>query len=140
MGSPLESSSISAFPTRSPDRFFVHSKLVEDRNIRPNVRIHEREFLFVSSVSQYNKIIFGAAFVNQYIPHGREGFYFGASNEYRLYDLAKAYTRALYELGKGKSRTDAIYRRGNAEVIISSSSTSKELMELMPQSQRVAYI
>ena len=81
------------------------------------------------------KNIFDTAFVNQDIPHDREGFYFGASDEHRLYDLAKAYSRALYELGKGKSRTDAIYRRGNAEVI-----TSKELMEPMPQSQRVAYI
>jgi hypothetical protein len=48
-------------------------------------------------------MIFDAVLANQNVPHGREGFYFGASDEYRLYDLAKAYSRDLYDLGKGKS-------------------------------------
>jgi hypothetical protein len=35
-------------------------------------------------------------------PHGREGFYFGANGEHKLYDLCKAIARALVDVGKGK--------------------------------------
>ena len=37
------------------------------------------------------------------VPHGREGFFFGASGEHDLYDVSKAVAEALVELGKGKS-------------------------------------
>ncbi|EJD06861.1 NAD-binding protein [Fomitiporia mediterranea MF3/22] len=37
------------------------------------------------------------------VPHGREGFYFGASGEHDLYDVGKAIAQALVELGLGKS-------------------------------------
>ena len=78
----------------------------------PNVEIHERELLFVSSIlvfptlvaeAELYQIILDAALSDPNTPHGREGFYFGASDEYRLYDLAKAYSQVLYDLGKGKS-------------------------------------
>lgn len=36
-------------------------------------------------------------------PHGREGYYFGASGEHLLYDVAKSIAEALVALGKGKS-------------------------------------
>ena len=37
------------------------------------------------------------------VPHGREGFFFGASGEHDLYDVSKAVAEALYAVGKGKS-------------------------------------
>jgi hypothetical protein len=100
----------------------------EGKNIWPNVEIHEREFLFVSSVFQLfltsaqrqncTKSFFDAALSDPNTPHGREGYYFGASDEYRLYDLAKAYSQSFIRLGQGKEpRADAIYRRGNTEVL-----------------------
>ena len=49
------------------------------------------------------QVILDAALSDPNTPHGREGYYFGASDEYRLYDLAKAYSQVLYDLGKGKS-------------------------------------
>ncbi|KAF8271196.1 hypothetical protein EI94DRAFT_1721100 [Lactarius quietus] len=67
----------------------------EGKNIWPYVEIHEQAELY--------QIILDAALANPNTPHGREGYYFGASGEYRLHDLAKAYSQALYELGKGKS-------------------------------------
>ncbi|KAH8990310.1 hypothetical protein EDB92DRAFT_1999227 [Lactarius akahatsu] len=67
----------------------------EGKNIWPNVEVHEQAELY--------QIILDAALSDPNTPHGRDGYYFGASDEYRLYDLAKAYSRALYDLGKGKS-------------------------------------
>ncbi|KAH9041644.1 hypothetical protein EDB85DRAFT_2071888 [Lactarius pseudohatsudake] len=67
----------------------------EGKNIWPNVEVHEQAELY--------QIILDAALSDRNTPHGRDGYYFGASDEYRLYDLAKAYSRALYDLGKGKS-------------------------------------
>jgi len=67
----------------------------EGKNIWANVEIHEQAELF--------QIILDAALSDPNTPHGREGFYFGESDELRLYDLAKAYSQALYDLGKGKS-------------------------------------
>ncbi|KAI0267720.1 hypothetical protein BC834DRAFT_821772 [Gloeopeniophorella convolvens] len=67
----------------------------EGKNIWPHVEIHEQAEAF--------QIIFDAALSNPDTPHGREGFYFGANGEYKLYDLAKAYSQVLYDLGKGKS-------------------------------------
>ena len=42
-------------------------------------------------------------------PHGREGHYFAAGGEYRLLDAAKAYTGALYKLGKSKTPDPTTY-------------------------------
>lgn len=36
------------------------------------------------------------------VPHGREGYFFGASGEHNLYDVGKAVAEALYALGKGQ--------------------------------------
>lgn len=44
-------------------------------------------------------------------PHGREGFYFGESGEYRLLDAAKVYTAALHELGKSKTPEPTTYTK-----------------------------
>ncbi|KAH8990309.1 hypothetical protein EDB92DRAFT_1865722 [Lactarius akahatsu] len=67
----------------------------EGKNIWPNVEVHEQAELY--------QIILDAALSDPNTPHGRDGYYFGASDEYRLYDLAKAYSQVLYDLGKGKS-------------------------------------
>lgn len=40
---------------------------------------------------------------NPAVGHGREGYYFGASGEHCLYDLSKAVSDTLIELGKAKS-------------------------------------
>lgn len=37
------------------------------------------------------------------MPHGREGYYFGASGEYQLYDAMKAVAEVLHTIGKGQS-------------------------------------
>ena len=36
------------------------------------------------------------------VPHGREGFYFGASGENDLYEVGKAIAQALVEVGRAK--------------------------------------
>jgi hypothetical protein len=54
-------------------------------------------------VAQFYRIIFDAALSDPNLPHGRDGYYIAENGEYRLYDLAKAYSQALYDLGKGKS-------------------------------------
>jgi len=67
----------------------------EGKNYWPNVEVHELAELY--------QIILDAALSDPNTPHGREGYYIGANDEYRLYDLAKAYSQVLYEKGKGKS-------------------------------------
>lgn len=37
------------------------------------------------------------------VPHGREGFYFGASGEHTLYDIGKTIGQALVDIGRAKS-------------------------------------
>ena len=59
--------------------------------------------LTFSAESEMYQVIFDSALSDPNTPHGREGYYFGASDEYKLYDLAKAYSQVLYDLGKGKS-------------------------------------
>jgi hypothetical protein len=36
-------------------------------------------------------------------PHGREGYFFGVSDEFKMFDLNAAIAKALFELGKAKS-------------------------------------
>ena len=86
----------------------------DGKNIWPDVEVHEREFIVCSPADQIfltpcaeaelYQVVFDAALSDpNSTPHGREGFYFGESDEHSLYDLAKAYSRVLYDLGKGKS-------------------------------------
>ena len=80
--------------------------------------------LTFSAESEMYQVIFDAALSDPNTPHGREGFYFGASDEYKLYDLAKAYSQVLYDLGKGKSPEPTPFTAEEAQkyfrVIISS--------------------
>ena len=54
-------------------------------------------------VAELYQILFDATLSDPNTPHGRDGYYFAENGEYRLYDLAKAYSQVLYDLGKGKS-------------------------------------
>jgi hypothetical protein len=116
----------------------------EGKNFWPNVEVHEREFLSMYSVpalpdfravAELYQIILDAALSDPNTPHGREGYYFGTNDEYRLYDLAKAYSQILYDLGKGKSPEPTPFTAEEAQkyfgVIIFL--LSKELLKLMPQ-------
>ncbi|EJD06863.1 NAD-binding protein [Fomitiporia mediterranea MF3/22] len=66
------------------------------KNKWPNVHIDDVADLYIVL---FDKI---RADVNS-VPHGREGFYFGASGEHDLYEVGKAVAQALVELGRGKS-------------------------------------
>ena len=57
-------------------------------------------------------------------PHGREGHYFAASGEYRLLDAAKAYTGALYKLGKSKTPEPTTYSKEEIDQYFGGVSTS----------------
>src|SRR5579863_1963234 len=54
-------------------------------------------------VAGFYQILLDATLSDPNTPHGRDGYYIAENGEYRLYDLAKAYSQALYDLGKGKS-------------------------------------
>jgi hypothetical protein len=54
-------------------------------------------------VGEMYEILFDATLSDPNLAHGREGYYFCENGEYKLYDVAKAYSQALYDLGKGKS-------------------------------------
>ncbi|KAJ7645086.1 NAD(P)-binding protein [Mycena polygramma] len=64
----------------------------EGKNLWPNVEIHELADLYTTL---YDKIV-----EDSDTGHGREGFYFGASGEHSLLDVAKAIGAALVALGK----------------------------------------
>jgi hypothetical protein len=66
------------------------------KNIWPNVENGEQADLFM--------LIFDRARANpEDTPHGREGFFFGASGEHTLYDVSKRIAEVLFELGVGKT-------------------------------------
>jgi hypothetical protein len=67
----------------------------EGKNIWSHVEIHE--------LGEMYEILFDATLSDPNLAHGREGYYFCENGEYKLYDVAKAYSQALYDLGKGKS-------------------------------------
>jgi hypothetical protein len=92
-------------------------------------------FLTFTIEAELYQIVLDAALSDPNTPHGREGYYFGASDEYRLYDLAKAYSQALYDLGKGKSPEPTPFTEEEAQNYfgVSMFLLSKELMKLMPQ-------
>jgi hypothetical protein len=87
-------------------------------------------FLTFTIEAELYQIVLDAALSDPNTPHGREGYYFGASDEYRLYDLAKAYSQALYDLGKGKSPEPTPFTEEEAQKYfgVSMLSSSKELM------------
>lgn len=89
----------------------------EGKNLWPNVWIDDGECAVISNECPYfPKVSFASAVADLYIvlfnkicenpsgtPHGREGFFFGASGEHKLYDVCKVIAQELVELGKGKS-------------------------------------
>ncbi|THU82952.1 NAD-binding protein, partial [Dendrothele bispora CBS 962.96] len=66
-------------------------------NIWPNVEIHELTDLY--------NLLFDAVLsptASASLGHGREGFYFGANEEHKLYDIGKAIAESLVAGGKAK--------------------------------------
>ncbi|KAL0566873.1 hypothetical protein V5O48_015125 [Marasmius crinis-equi] len=64
----------------------------EGANVWPNVDIHE--------VADLYSVLYDSIVKNpKQTGHGREGIYFGASGEHRLYDVSEAIGRVLVELG-----------------------------------------
>ncbi len=61
------------------------------------------------TVAEFYEILLDATISDPNLPHGREGYYFAENGEYKLYDVAKAYSQALYDLGKGKSPDPTTY-------------------------------
>lgn len=47
--------------------------------------------------------------------HGREGFYFGENGEHTLYQIGKAVSEALFEIGKGKSSEPTTFSKEEIE-------------------------
>lgn len=84
----------------------------EGKNIWPHVEVHEGKLSFIQyvpgclmplKVAEFYQILLDATLSDPNTPHGRDGYYIAENGEYRLHDLAKAYSQALYDLGKGKS-------------------------------------
>lgn len=73
----------------------------EGKNIWPHVELNELAELY--------EILLDATLSDPNLAHGREGYYFTENGEYKLYDVAKAYSQALYDLGKGKSPDPTTY-------------------------------
>ncbi|TFK72947.1 NAD-binding protein [Pluteus cervinus] len=71
-------------------------------NLWPNVDIDELTDLY--------HILFDAIRANpEAAPHGKEGYYFGASGEHSLYDVGKAIGQALVDAGKATSAEPTIF-------------------------------
>lgn len=64
------------------------------KNLWPNVEIHE--------VANLYSDLYDSILSNPATGHGREGFYFGANGEHKLYDVSKAIAQALVDAGRGK--------------------------------------
>ncbi|TFK44062.1 NAD-binding protein [Crucibulum laeve] len=62
------------------------------QNLWPNVHVDELANLYIKL---YDSITSDSS-----VGHGRDGFYFGASGEHKLYDVAKAIGEVLVSLGK----------------------------------------
>jgi len=75
-------------------------------------------------VAEFYRIIFDAALSDPNLPHGRDGYYIAENGEYKLNDLAKAYSQALYDLGKGKSPDPTSFTADEAQKYFGVSSSS----------------
>jgi len=64
----------------------------EGKNIWPDVNVEELADLYL--------LLFNTILTDPNTPHGREGYYFGESDEHTLYEVGKAIGEALVELGK----------------------------------------
>ena len=60
-------------------------------------------------VAEMYEILLDATLSDPKLAHGSDGYYFAENGEYKLYDVAKAYSQALYDLGKGKSPDPTTY-------------------------------
>ncbi|KAG5644376.1 hypothetical protein DXG03_008604 [Asterophora parasitica] len=75
----------------------------EGKNIWPNVHIDEIADLYL--------ILYDSIHANKDIGHGREGIYFGESDEHTFYDLSKEISKALVEIGRGESEEPTTFTK-----------------------------
>lgn len=66
-------------------------------------------------VAEMYEILLDVTLSDPNLAHGREGYYFAENGEYKLHDVAKAYSQALYDLGKGKSPDPTTYSADEAQ-------------------------
>ncbi|KAG6815306.1 hypothetical protein H0H87_003106, partial [Tephrocybe sp. NHM501043] len=67
----------------------------QGKNIWPNVHIDDVSDLYI--------VLYDSIRTDPTTGHGREGFYFGENGEHTLYEVGKAVSETLFELGKSKS-------------------------------------
>ncbi|KAF7348993.1 hypothetical protein MVEN_01420300 [Mycena venus] len=79
----------------------------EGKNLWPNVEIHELADLYAML---YDNIV-----ANTDTGHGRNGFYFGASGEHSLYDVARAIGEVLVALGKSESAEPTTFSQADLD-------------------------
>jgi hypothetical protein len=82
------------------------------KNIWPNVHVGDRTRLLpykyqyaslkLCIVADLYIVLFNGIKSNPLVGHGREGYYFGENGEHTLYDIGKAISQALVEVGRGK--------------------------------------
>ncbi|KDQ57353.1 hypothetical protein JAAARDRAFT_293117 [Jaapia argillacea MUCL 33604] len=78
----------------------------QGRNLWPNVEINELGDLYM--------LLFDAALSNPSVPHGREGYYFGAADEHVLSDIYETVSKELYGNGVGKGVEPTLLTRDEA--------------------------
>lgn len=101
--SPRDQGELGQRPGWSDRRREEH--LASRRSARAQVVIHSIRSTLSDAfqVAEFYQILLDAALSDPNTPHGRDGYYIVENGEYKLHDLAKAYSQALYDLGKGKS-------------------------------------
>ncbi|KNZ81922.1 hypothetical protein J132_10201, partial [Termitomyces sp. J132] len=67
----------------------------QGKNMWPNVHIDDVADLYI--------VLYDSIKNNPATGHGREGFYFGENGEHTLYQIGKAISEALVEIGRGNS-------------------------------------
>ena len=85
----------------------------EGKNIWPNVQIDDGRSKFEACFARGSHIVPVADLYivlfdriradSENVPHGREGFYFGANGEHNLYEIGKRIAEVLVELDRGKT-------------------------------------
>lgn len=68
-----------------------------------------------SLVTDFYMLLFNKIRANSNaVPHGREGYFFAASDEHTVGDIEKAVAENLYALGKGKTAEPTLFSKEEA--------------------------
>ena len=74
-------------------------------------RVNDKPFSITLAADLYVTLLEKVHADNDSVPHGRYGFFFGASGEHEFYDVCKAVAEALVDLGRGKSSEPTTYTK-----------------------------